>query len=685
MTKSPESKGKKKKQPGRVSLPSRTSCRTGEDGLKRPHGHSETRHLTGSSAEPSSDNGHRHKSVSDVEEGGMHLDPCEQTINRYYTSPPSPSESKNKTSIYPYTLRNRDVVIDKPPCVEPSEAAPVAVAELFSRQMRRNSATSNYLRGDLITVSNIPGESNLKPMSRRNSFSSELLKKCAPMNENLRKNSSGNLTKTSSNSGPLRSNDIFPLRRRSSSTTHRSRRNSSVELDKVTSRPYTSGQNDCWDGSGKQREILTSLQLQETYRAAAKTLGLNHGKQSDVRNSPYHHLEGDHVAVTTEPIVPSSTIVGVNHKHYKIMPSQERMRSSPVTETDPVQAATELIEKYSKEIKGSKMEEESLNLARKSPLPKGNSIEATSDLDGRNASHKNRRDSSATEQLLRNYAKQKRRSSAHHDHRLHEGRYRRLSAHSSKTDPRSRPLKQQQALIKKIRDEVSEGEKRNKKLQASSSHSNTSDSQSDHTSQSASIEQKSIDDLTKRKPDGGFVEIDLRDANTVDPHLPSFIEIKEQSKEKGRKELDEVSKNKSKKSKRRSNETKSTVEHLYDSVDLDDPIIGFEIPLPTGNRRKEKQKRMTIQRGSFKKLTTHNIRKIVMLSFVGLVVVLSITLLLFFLVPRGGRKFLDSIFLSGSLLIANDVLYPSKTFTFFSFREINFDTARQWNTPKFGE
>jgi hypothetical protein len=654
MTKSLEPNGKKKNQPGGVSAPSRTGHHTEEDGRKRPQGKTEARHLKSSPAEPSSGKGHQYKRVSNVEEGGMQADQHDQSRNRHYTSPQSPSESKNKTSIYPYASRTRDVFTDNPPCVEPSETAPVAVAEIFSQQMRRSSATNNYLRGDLITFDNIPGESNPKPMSRRNSYSSELLKKCAPMNENFRKNSSGNLTRNSSGSGPLRSNNNLTLRRNSSST-HLSRRKSSSDLIKLASRAYTSGQNDGWDDSGKQRELITSLQLQETYRAAAKILGVNNGKQSDDRSSPYHHMEGDNAAVTKEIIVPPNTVVGVNQK-YKFMPSQERMHSPPLTDKDPVEAATKLIEKYSKESAGNRKVDESPNQGRKSPLPKENSMEATSESDKRHSSsvpkaYYSRRDSSATEQLIRKYAKQKRRGSANQDHRLHERRYRRSSAHSSKTDTQSRHLKQQQALIKKMRDEVSEGDKRNKKLKSSSSQSSTSNSQSDHLSQCVSIEKKSFDGLTKKKTDGGFVDIDLGDANSIDPNIPSSIEINKDSTEKETKELKEASKAKTKtgKSKRRSNETKSTADHLYDSVDLDDPMIGVEIPLPIGNRRKKKQKRLTLQRASIKKLTPQKKRKIVVLSFVGFVVVLSISLLVFFLVPRGGRKFLNSLYFYGIL------------------------------------
>ena len=680
MTKSLDPNGQKKSQPGRVSATSRTRHHTEEDGRKRPQGKSETKQLKGSpAAEPSSGKGHQYKRVSNVEEGGMQVDQHDQTRNRHYTSPQSPSESKNKTSVYPYASRTRDVFTDNPPCVEPSETAPVAVAEIFSQQMRRSSATNNYLRGDLIMFDNIPGESNPKPMSRRNSYSSELSKKCAPMNENLRKNSSGNLTGNSFGSGPLRSNNNLPLRRNSSST-HFSRRKSSSDLIKLSSRAYTSSQNDCWDDSGKQRELLTSLQLQETYRAAAQILGVNNGRQSDDRSSPNHNLEGDNVAVTTETIVPPNTLVGVNHK-YKIMPSQERMHSPPVTDTDPVEAATQLIEKYSKESMGNRKADGSPNQARKSPLPKENSMEATSESAKRHSTsvpkaYYGRRDSSATEQLIRKYAKQKRRSSAHQDHRPHDRRYRRPSAYSSKSDPQSRHLKQQQALIKKIRNEVSEGEKRNKKVQSSSSQSSTSNSQSDHLSQCASIEQKSIHDLTKRKNDGGFVEIDLGDANSIDPNIPSTIDINEESTEKETKELKEASKNKNRtgKSKRRSNETKSTADHLYDSVNLDDPLIGVEIPLPIGNRRKEKQKRLTIQRASIKKLTTQKKRKIVVLTFVGFIVVLTTSLLVFFLVPRGGSKFPNSLYFSGIPLTDNVLLYSSKIFFLFILSEKSSST-----------
>jgi hypothetical protein len=113
-------------------------------------------------------------------------------------------------------------------------------------------------------------------------------------------------------------------------------------------------------------------------------------------------------------LFPPSTVVGVNPK-YKFMPSQEQMHSLPVTDTDPVEAATKLIEKYSMESTGNRKVDGSPNQGQKSPSPKENSMEATSESDKRHSSsvpkaYYSRRDSSATEQLIRKYAKQKRRS-----------------------------------------------------------------------------------------------------------------------------------------------------------------------------------------------------------------------------------------------------------------------------------
>jgi hypothetical protein len=46
--------------------------------------------------------------------------------------------------------------------------------------------------------------------------------------------------------------------------------------------------------------------------------------------------------------------------------------------------------------------------------------------------------------------------------------------------------------------------------------------------------------LTKKKTDGGFFDIDLEDANSIDPNIPSSIEINEDSTEKETKKLKEL-------------------------------------------------------------------------------------------------------------------------------------------------
>jgi hypothetical protein len=440
---------------------------------------------------------------------------------------------------------------------------------------------------------------------------------------------------SSSNECLSRKSSSNQLSRRSSSSNPLLRRNSSSDLIAMASSAYPSGPNVGWDGSGKQRELLTSLQLQETYTAAAKILGGKHSKASEVNDS--YNLVRDRTSPPAA-IIPATLILG---DYPNAMPSRERKRIiSPSREADPVEAATKLIEKYSKETMDEKKEGQSPYQGRKSPLiTKRNPLDTASDADGRICSfipNDKRRNS-----IIRNYAKQKRRHSSSTDPRLRERGYRRLSAHSSKADPRSNQLKQQQALIDKQRNKPPGKDEKKTQLQSSSSQSCTSNSHGDDDSQCASLVQKSVDNLVMKKTDGGFVEIDLGDADNIDSNIPLSIEFKDNAQNQENGEASKVQKKfKKGKTKRRSNETKSTDDPLYDSVDLDDPIIGVEIPLPIGKRRKTQKKRPPLKAASMKEMLPQKKTKIIVLALVGLGALITTSLLVYFLVPWKGRTFL---------------------------------------------